>query len=170
MKSADLYFFCGQGDAATSPGIIAMGNQWRGSGARVRTYYWWSWENALRDMNERAGLDALRLAIGYSMGANALTWIAGGVGNYPGTIAVLDWACFIDPTFLSNLTPLGANVREALHYHSNSLDLVGHGTIIAGADTKLQVVETYLPHLMLDIDQAIQARITAEITRRLKAT
>jgi hypothetical protein len=82
-----------------------------------------------------------------------------------------DYAVFIDPTTLSALTALGPNLKQALHFHNNSLDPVGHATLTAGAGfdrAQLEVVETAMPHLMLDTDPGIQARVLAEINARAR--
>jgi hypothetical protein len=169
--TTDVYFLCGQGDAATSPGILSMADQARKMSARVKVFYWWQWASVITDIRSRKV--NRQLAVSYSLGANALTWILGGVAaqgtNYPGSGATFDWAAFIDPTTLSNITPLDAHLKDGLHFHNNSLDPVGHGTIPLTPDFtgNLEVVETYLPHLALDVDGGIQARIMAEITSRL---
>jgi hypothetical protein len=169
----DIYFLCGQGDAATSPGIVSMAVRARAvPDARVRIFYWNDWQEIIADAASRKDIST-RLAVSYSLGANALTWVLGGVVAQG--IAVLgvevkfDWAAFIDPTTLSNVTPLGANLGAALHFHNNSLDPVGHASLVAGSGfsaANLEVVETYLPHLTLDVDSTIQGRIMDEINRR----
>lgn len=175
MKPADIYFICGQGDAATSPGIVALADKYRrlGGAVRVRTEYWHAWYDTIGDVNSRAGEDVLRFAVAYSMGANALTWILGGVETYPGVKVAFDFACFIDPTTLSAITPLsGKHLRKALHYHNNSFDPVGHAGLLVAADfdgANLEVVETYEPHMLLDGDPRVQNRIINEIDVRIGA-
>ena len=172
-KPADLYFLYGQGDAITSPGIVALANKYRqNSSLRVRTECWYQWIDTIKDINARAAEKVPRLAVGFSMGGNALTWILGGVMTYPGIRATFDWACFIDPTTLSIITPLQANrVKKVLHFHNNSFDPVGHANLTAAADfnhLSLEVVETYAPHLTLDLLPSVQQRITNAIDAIIK--
>ena len=165
--STDVYFLCGQGDAATSPGILSMAK--RVTGARVKTFNWWQWADMIADADARPSSVSTRVAVAYSLGCNALTWVLGGVEGHPGIKATFNYAVLIDPTTLSILTPLGANLQGALHYHNNSLDPVGHAylTKSRGFAGELEVIETYLPHLMLDVDPQIQTRTMSEIAKRV---
>jgi hypothetical protein len=166
--ATDVYFICGQGDAATSPGVTAMAAEVKGASTHV--YDWWQWAQMIADISARPA-ENTRLAVSYSLGANALTWVLGGVQGYAGVKVPFDYAVFIDPTTLSVITPLGGTLGEALHFHNNSLDPVGHAYLAVGPGfdkADLEVVEVAMPHLMLDIDPGTQRRVLAEINARVK--
>lgn len=165
MKQTDIYFLCGQGDAATSPGIVNLAEQYKKK-CNSYLYYWHNWANVVAHVNSRAKLDINRLAVTYSMGANAITWILGGVQGYSGVTVPFDWVCFIDPTTLSVLTPLNDKLKKALHFHNTSVDPVGHAYLTSGKGFNyhnLEIVEVSMLHLMLDNDVNIQKRIMSEL-------
>lgn len=176
MRRTDLYFLDGQGGDATSPGIVAMAKQFETRARVTLIHDFRRWNDMVADVNARAKLDLLRGAVGYSMGGNALTWILEGVdasgGHYPGIKVPFDWCCFLDPTHLSLLTPLGPHCRRALHFHNSSIEPYGHGIVTAGPGfdrRDLEVVETQMSHLALDVDPGIQGRIMTELNERIAA-
>lgn len=163
-----IYCLMGQGGQATSGGVTQMAAEmaeWPNT--EVQTFGWDQWEKVVEDVNTHAKEAAVRLMVGYSMGGNAATWILGGV-SFQGKHALgiqhcqFDFVAFIDPTSLSVITPLSQNtLKQGIHFKSHSLDFVGHGVIpLAGfIPSKLLIVDTYAPHLMLDWDPAIQKQI-----------
>jgi hypothetical protein len=163
-----IYFVRGQGGSATSGGVDQMAAEvakW--NDVHVKTFDWSSWQEIVTDVNAHASEAAVRLACGYSLGANAMTWVLGGVSSQ-GKHALgiqhchFDFVAFVDPTSLSIITPLSQNtLKQGIHFKSHSLDFVGHGVIpLAGfIPSKLLIVDTYAPHLMLDWDPAIQKQI-----------
>jgi hypothetical protein len=173
-----VYFVRGQGGAATSAGVDQMAaevTKWKD--AHVKTFDWASWQEIVTDVNAHASEAAVRLACGYSLGANAMTWALGGVssqGKHALGIqhCVFDFCAFIDPTSLSVITPLSQNtLKQALHFKSHSLDFVGHATLpLAGfIPSKMKVVDTILPHLMLDWDPSIQKQILDTFKEKIAA-
>jgi hypothetical protein len=165
MKNAYVYFIRGQGGTLTSPGVGHMANT-LGVGT-VSIYDWGQWELIIEDVAKHANEDCIRLACGYSLGANALTWILGGItaGNVtiPPISCQFDAAVFLDPTWLSVLTPLqGKTLKRAIHYRNYSLDIFGHGILKLAPDfnkKNLQIIPTYTSHLLVDTDAGVQEGI-----------
>jgi len=163
-----VYMLLGQGGEATSGGVLQMAaevKKWPNT--EVKTFGWDQWEKVVSDVNAHAKEAAVRLAVGYSMGGNAMTWVLGGVSSQ-GKHALgiqhchFDFVAFVDPTSLSVITPLSQNtLKQGIHFQSHSLDFVGHATIpLAGfIPSRMLVVPTYLPHLLLDYDPSIQKQI-----------
>ena len=165
----------GQGGAITSPGIDHMSRVVAGYGKDIvsTVYDWTQWQTALADLNAHAHEAALRILVGYSMGAQGVDWIAGGVDKVKGFQWQIDLFVALDPTVWSVLSPIHANVKDALIFkNDNPLNIVGLGTVPLGQDflaavkagkSKLNVVHTLLPHLEEDFDPFIQRLILTEI-------
>jgi len=173
MTSATVVFFHGQGGIVTSGGIDQMAEKvrnWPGD-VRVKIYDWREWQHAMTDID--SAITDYIIACGYSMGANALTWLLSGVTYQSMYVAgmqkrVMDLGIFIDPTWLSPVSPLTSRtLRRAIHFKNKSLDVVGHAAIPLAPDfppSHMHVVETMESHLTLDFDKLIQARILNEFS------
>jgi hypothetical protein len=166
MKNTYIYFIRGQGGSITSPGIDHMAAS-IGIGT-VTTYNWGDWEKVREDIAKHEKEDCFRLACGYSLGANALTWILGGVHltstfGYSPISCQFDAAVFLDPTWMSVITPLqGSTLKRAVHYRNYSLDIFGHGTLTLASDfdpKNLTIMPTYTSHFLVDTDVNIQLEI-----------
>jgi hypothetical protein len=61
--------------------------------------------------------------IGYSNGANGVTWAAGGWGSGTPNLnwRTIDLMVGYDPTVWAPLTPIGTNVKRAICYHQTGL-------------------------------------------------
>jgi hypothetical protein len=165
MKATDVYFIRGQGGATTSGGIDQMAAQvstW--PGARAQIFDWQAWQSVVADINKHADEDRVRMACGYSLGANALTWVLEGVKTEYGSArgierCSLEFCSFIDCTWLSTISMLTPHtMRRGIHFKNVSLDVVGHGDIPCAPGTNLEVIQTFGSHLMLDFDSDVQSR------------
>lgn len=166
MKPADVYFILAQGAELTSAGMAQLAEDVRSwPDVRVTVFHWDQWTAAVAVINDRAKADRVRLGVGYSLGANALTWILGGAA-YEGQLvpgmhsSIFDAAVFIDPTWLSIMTPLSpTKIKSALHFHNVSLDPVGHADVPRAPDFPTWAykrVEVYGSHFTIDLDKDVQ--------------
>lgn len=160
------FFLRGQGGWFTSLGIDHMAKEVEGwpDISIVHAYNWDDWQSALSDIN--ASSAELLLACGFSLGANALTWIIGGLPQYHilPTVRIIDSAAFIDPTTLSIVAPMSReHCRSALHFHNNSFEPWGHGTLTF--DGRMDRVELHNSHFLLDVLPSVHSKILGEWRR-----
>lgn len=176
-KPTDVYFIRGQGDQYTSQGIDWMARDvvgWNITGSRVRTYNWWQWQVMRDDVNSRLELDVVRMCVPFSMGANAFTWVLDGV-DYQGQHApgikggAFDWACWLDPTWASVITPLSnKHIKEGRHYKGTFPDLVGHGNLILMPPRpQIEVVDIFMEHLLIPVDGSVRGFVLDNLRRRM---
>jgi hypothetical protein len=167
MKPTDIYFLLGQFSRISSGGMIQMAetvSKW--PNVNAKTFLEDEWGQMVSDVNAHASEDRYRFACGYSLGANALTWVLGGV-DYQGARmegikgCTFEACAFLDPTWMSVMSPLSKNkVKHIVHYHNNSLDPWGHAQLVLGVEPPtVQVIEVYLSHFMVDFDRDIQNSI-----------
>lgn len=183
----EIHFIRGQGGAATSEGVDWMARQVEGWGLpeiEVNTWDWGEWQRIVSYVNHYSGADRLRLAVGYSMGGNALTWVLGGVTyrgmRVHGVGVKFDYCWFLDPTWASVLTPISPMRLKALtHFQNHSLDPIGHADLlingqrspalhqganrIEGFDGLLTLTPTYESHLWVDKDSTVRAAVLGGI-------
>jgi hypothetical protein len=122
MKLPSAYIY---GVRGASNGVDQIANVLGASlyDARVRVYDWIEWPEMISDINVHSKEQTLRLAFSYGLGANALTWVLGGVTDsgvhVNGCKCKFDFAVLIDPTKRSTITPLAPDRLSAgLHYKS----------------------------------------------------
>ena len=168
MIPADLYCIHGHGGRVTSGGMDDMARAveaWKMPGVRVQVFDWRQWREIVADINAYAPFDRYRQIVGYSIGANAADWVLCGLDyqgeQYNGIHGCqVDYGVFIDPTWLSPLSPLTSKTLKRGHWYCNrSIDLVGHAAMSLDADfdrENFKVTTTYSSHLILDFDPAIQ--------------
>lgn len=163
MKPIYVHLLRGQGGVYTSAGVDAMGKkiQAMAPSASVKTWNWGDWQNTLRDLRFHKG-DAVRVVIGYSLGANAATWI-----EAAGPELQIDLLVALDPTVWSTMQPIHKNVKKVLLFkNDNPLNVVGLAgvTLTPGFDmSRMTVVHTLKPHLEEDWDPDITAQIVMAV-------
>lgn len=163
----EVYLFRGQGGALTSQGIDYLASELRARKVYTMVFDWDHWENARRGIDSRASATREVFAVGYSMGANALTWLLNGV-HYDGASAnglsktVFKHVFFLDPTWAAVITPItNDHAKAATHFQNHSIDLIGQGEIrnVSPEFKNLVVVPVYTSHLLVDKLPSIQKAI-----------
>src|SRR5262252_8466307 len=126
MIPADLYLLRGDGGRLTSMGIDEMARtvrEWNLPNVRVQVFDWRQFRQVIADINGHSAFDRFRQIVGYSIGGNAATWILGGLNHgdikFSGINCQVDYAVFIDPTWLSYLTPLTSKTLKHAHHYRN---------------------------------------------------
>jgi predicted alpha/beta-fold hydrolase len=152
----------GLGGSATSPGIDQLANEIKVASKDIvvlHPYDQSQWSQALADIKKYT-VEKL-VVIGYSMGANATTFIANGLA--PREVALL---VAIQPTVWENAQPVGKNVIKAIEfYNPNFSETAGFGARkLIGA---LEYDPNHDSHPYADNDPAVHHRILSEIHRLL---
>jgi pimeloyl-ACP methyl ester carboxylesterase len=155
-----VYILYALGGAPTSIGMVSLANRIRNlGGITVSTYAWDDYKDVVADIAAQPADTPIAL-IGYSLGANATSWIAHSLPQR--RIALL---IAYDPSIWYPVSPVGENVEHAILYHNNGIDPLGHARIEA---PRLETVETWLPHVTLDFDESLHARTLAAVASRLQ--
>jgi hypothetical protein len=152
------YVLYGQGGAFFSPGIANLAGRLRAISPRLEVaVYTWSDHNAVVSDIRRQPEGTRFVIIGYSLGANATTWISNDV-----TVPI-DLIVAYDPSVLSTVTPAGSNVRRAILYHNSSLEPFGHARI---PGPTVETHETSMAHVAVQFSEQLHA-ITFDAVRRV---
>lgn len=155
-----VYVMMGQGGRFTSGGIVNLAariDQLKGT--RVSVHPWDPYTDVVDDINKL--LVGTKIAIvGYSLGANATTWIATAVPKRK-----IDLIVCYDPSKWSIVTPAPKNVAKGILYHNNGWDILGHAVI---PGPQMQTVEISQWHLSVDNNEDLHRRTLAEINELLK--
>lgn len=141
-----IYVIYGQGGIITSFGMKLLANriqkQW--PTAVVTTHDWYDPRLLAADI-VKSNLTKTIL-IGYSLGANCVTWIG---QDYLGPI---DLAVCYDPSRLSIVTQPGPNIKRLLLYHNTDIEPEGHA-IFTGQ--QVERTEISMPHLAICYSSAL---------------
>jgi hypothetical protein len=158
-----VFVMYGQGSVLTSPGMNVLTNQLKGVDKRlvVTLHNWDDYGDIVRAIRKLPA-NVPVIVIGYSLGANATTWVSNYVPNRPIELIVA-----YDPSILTKVSPAGKNVKRALLYHNNSFDPWGHARI---PGPKVETTETYMPHLAVSLSQSLHNRTIDAVKRVLKNT
>lgn len=162
MKPANIFVVMGQGGQLWSRGIMSLH-------ARLAAHYpdldveLWRWLDH-REIVSRITEDRetkRNVLIGYSLGANAITWVAADL-NALG--AKVDLLVGYDPTVHSILSPIGSNVKKAVCYvQTNPLQIFGK----ARWTGNVEIVETRNLHILVQSDENLHRRTFQEINNAL---
>ncbi len=151
-QAARVYVIMGQGGSLTSGGMRSLATRIAQiPGMRVTTHKW-KYPNVIVNDIRRLPANERIILVGYSLGANATTWIASGVRR-PIALAVA-----YDPSIYSYILPAPHNVKRFMLYHNNGRSKLGHARI-PGAET----TEINEGHLAVDYDRRLHARTIAAI-------
>jgi hypothetical protein len=125
---------------------------------RVTTHGWKSFKGVAKDIAKLpAGTPVI--LIGYSLGANATTWISNAVPSRTINLIVA-----YDPTVLSEVQPAGANVRRLLLYHNNGPEPWGHARI---PGPQVETTETKNSHLSIGNSSWLHGKTRAAVAQLL---
>lgn len=152
----------GLGGSATSPGIDTLATELRALGVTVRgPYDKDDWQSAASDL-PRWTVEK-HVVLGYSCGANDVTYICAAVAP-----KVVDLAVIIQGTEWESMSEIGGNVLHVLHiYNPNSLATGGLGSRVpsfsSGFRGKYEPVTNSDSHPEADLDPAVHAKILSEV-------
>jgi hypothetical protein len=154
------YVLYGQGGQFMSRGMVGLATSLQKMDARlqVSVHEWKTYKDVAKDI-AKLPPDTPIVLIGYSLGANATTWISNAM---PSRIIRLIVA--YDPTALAEVQPAGNNVRRVLLYHNNSSEPFGHARI---RGPQVETVETRNSHLVLGNSEWLHKKTRAAVSRVL---
>ena len=157
------YVLYGQGGRAWSYGIDKLADSLQEMNPRLRvsTHEWERHRQVAADIRKLPG-DTPVILIGYSLGANATTWISNAVAP-----RAIDLIVAYDPSVKAKVERAGSNVRRVLLYHNNSLEPYGHARI---PGPQVETTETRNSHLTLGNSAWLHGMTRAAVTKVLEAS
>jgi len=157
------YVLYGQGGSAWSYGIDKLAESLKEMDPRlqVSTHEWERWRQIANDIRKLPA-DTPVILIGYSLGANATTWISNAVAP-----RAIDLIVAYDPSVKARVERAGSNVRRVLLYHNNSVEPYGHARI---PGPQVETTETRNSHLTLGNSAWLHGKTRAAVTKVLEAS
>lgn len=154
------YILYGQGGPFMSRGMEALATSLEKMDARlqVSVHEWKNHKAVARDI-AKLPVETPVALIGYSLGANATTWISNAVPS-----RVIQLIVAYDPSVLAEVEPAGNNVRRVLLYHNNSAEPFGHARI---KGPQVETTETRNSHLLIGNSQWLHQKTRAAVNRVL---
>jgi len=155
------YVLYGQGGEFMARGMKALAKDLETMDPRleVSLHEWKNYKDVEKDIAKLAG-DTPIVLIGYSLGANAATWISSAVS--PRGIELI---VAYDPSVNMKVESAGKNVRRVLLYHNNSAEPWGHARI---RGPQVDTVETRNSHLLIGTSEWLHKKTKRAISRLLK--
>lgn len=149
-----IYVLLGQYGYLFSGGMAAFANRLRQEfpEARVDVFYWDSWQQVVADMKHYSPPIVI---IGYSLGANAISWIARSTGQE------VDLAVAYDASVNSETwNPIGEHFKKVLCYRNTLPDLFGQDEL---KGPTVELVDVQIPHLWIQSSETLHQRTISEI-------
>jgi hypothetical protein len=155
------YVLYGQGGRYWARGILDLANSLEKMDPRlnVSVHEWKNQKDVVKDITQLPP-DTPVVLIGYSLGANATTWIS---NNMPGR--KIDLIVAYDPSELMKVEAAGKNVVRVLLYHNNSIEPWGHGRI---RGPQVETTETRNSHLSVGSSKWLHRKTRAAVSRVLE--
>lgn len=158
-ERARVYVLTGQGGRATSGGIVQLANKLaEDKRLLVSIHVWKNYNDVVRSIWTLPPGTPI-IVIGYSLGANATTWISNAT-----PLRQIDLVVAYDPSVLTVVSPAGPNVSRLLLYHNTSVGPYGHARI---PGLQVETTETRMAHLRVDWSMALHRKTHAAIERVL---
>lgn len=132
------YVLLGQGSVVTSAGMIPLASDVRKLGVITTIHNWNAYGDVVASIRKLTTGTPV-VIIGYSLGANATTWISNAVGKRKIALIVA-----YDPSIWSAVRPAGSNVNRLLLYRNGGPSPWGHARI---PGSMVETTETLMPHL-----------------------
>jgi hypothetical protein len=157
------YVLYGQGGQNWSYGIDKLAGSLQEMSPRlhVSTYEWERHRQVANDIRKLPP-DTPVILIGYSLGANATTWISNAVAPRAINLIVA-----YDPSVKAKVERAGSNVRRVLLYHNNSLEPYGHARI---PGPQVEITETRNSHLTLGNSAWLRGKTHAAVAKVLETS
>jgi hypothetical protein len=155
-----VYVLYGQGGDFMSRGIreLAAGLEKMDSRLQVSVHEWKNHKEVAKDIAALPA-DTPIVLIGYSLGANATTWISNAVAP-----RAIDLIVAYDPSVLMKVESAGSNVRRVLLYHNTSAEPWGHARI---RGPRVETTETRNSHLVIADSKWLHKKTRAAVSRVL---
>jgi hypothetical protein len=155
-----IYIMYGQGGIVTSFGMYQLSQRIskRWPSAVVTTHSWDDPNAIAEDMVKSV---VPRILIGYSLGANCVTWAAAANLRTEVELGV----CY-DPSVLSIVTQPTANVKRLLLYHNTDIEPEGHAIFVG---PQVERTEISMFHLAICYSDELHQKTLAAISLLLGA-
>ncbi|HYT43512.1 MAG TPA: hypothetical protein VEP90_14330 [Methylomirabilota bacterium] len=157
--SVEIFLIYSQGGAITSSGMDILSHRLKTlyPSINVSTYEWNKWAEIYNKIYKLHPTTKIGL-VGYSLGANATTWIA---SQHNLVHHKIDLLIALDPTIWSIITPLGENVKRVIAFQNmNPLDIFGHAKVVG---PHVETHEVFDFHLTLDFSDKFQSTVIKEV-------
>jgi hypothetical protein len=132
----------------------------------VTTYEWASFKKAADDIASLPP-DDIVIVIGYSGGAAKATWLANGYfGDARNALPHprIDLMVLYDPSPTWSMMPIHDNVKRAICYRNVAPLFFGlGGAALVGKNTRIETVDIFEPHLLVQINSALHQRTIDEV-------
>ena len=163
-KDVQVYMMYGQGGLVTSRGFLSLSRQIRRldrSRIHIELLNWRWWGNVpgkvARDPNP-----STTIIIGFSLGANATTWVSNQLLQKRISLMVA-----YDPSIYAPIRPALLNVSRMLVYHNNGPSVFGHAYI---PGFHVETTEISMPHLQVENNQGLHNLTLNAVSRVLSET
>lgn len=155
------YVLYGQGGDFMARGMKALAKDLEKMDPRlqVSVHEWEDHKDVEKDI-AKLPADTPIVLIGYSLGANAATWISNAVA--PRAIALI---VAYDPSVRMKVESAGKNVQRVLLYHNTSPEPWGHARI---RGPQVDTVETRNSHLLIGTSRWLHKKTQRAVSRVLK--
>ncbi len=148
------YVIFGQGGRITSLGMASLANRIEALGITVTTHGWAYPDIVAASIRELPKSERIAI-IGYSLGANATTWISNKLAMH------IDLIVAYDPSVWSTIEPAGKNVARLLLYHNNAATNIFGMARIPGP--QVETTEISMAHIAVDFSEPLHVKTLAAV-------
>jgi hypothetical protein len=149
------YVIFGQGGRITSLGMVSLASRIEALGVKVTTHGWKYPDIVAQSIHELPSSERVAI-IGYSLGANATTWISNKVNRKINLIVAYD------PSVWSPIEAAGRNVERLLLYHNSGINFLGKARI---PGPQVETTEINMSHIFVDYSEALHLKTLAGISK-----
>ena len=152
-----VYVIYGQGGVFTSYGMYQLAQRISGlyPAAKVTTHDWYNPNTIAADIRTLPFSERV-VVIGYSLGANCVTWVGGLVPRKK-----IDLAVCYDPSVLSIVKQPTPNIARLLLYHNTDWEPEGHA-IFTGPQVERTEISIF--HLAVCYNETLHQKTLAAIS------
>lgn len=136
-----IYGWGGKGPA--SGGFIKFADRLRAMGYGVHDQYLWKYPHAIAKMLDASGYQK-KVVLGYSMGANCISWLSN-IVKKPIDLAVAYDPSIGFPFMPAKIEPVSDKIKRCIHYKG----LVGYPGMATLEGPTVEAIPTYTPHLAI---------------------
>jgi hypothetical protein len=148
------YVIFGQDGRITSLGMASLATRIEAMGVKTSTHVWKYPDIIAQDIRGLPVSEPVAI-IGYSLGANATTWISNKVNRSINLIVAYD------PSVWSMIEPAGSNVTRLLLYHNNAVTNIFGKARIPGP--QVEMTEISMAHSAVDFSEPLHVKTLAAI-------
>jgi hypothetical protein len=157
MKKARIYVIYGQGGLITSLGMYSLSQRIKKlyPSSVVSTHEWGYPDTIVSDIRKQP-LSVPIILIGYSLGANCVTWVS------EDTLTTINLAVCYDPTRYSRIAEFGKNVKRSILYKNDSWFFGG-----ANIPSAKEIIEISTLHILVDHQEKLHTHTLEAIEHEL---